>query len=93
MKISKTKDNNWIKQTSILSQALPFMQRYTGKNITVKYGGSAMGKKNLSANFAKDIVLLKQVGINPIVVHGGGPRIKIMLDKLKVKSSFVDVLG
>ena len=92
IKISETKVGEWLKQTSILSQALPFMQRYTGKNITVKYGGSAMGEKNLSANFAKDIVLLKQVGIDPIVVHGGGPRIKVMLDKLKVKSSFVDGL-
>ena len=92
VKISKTNNKEWIKQASILSQALPFMQRYTGKNITIKYGGSAMGEDNLSASFAKDIALLKQVGINPVVVHGGGPRIKIMLDRLKVKSSFVDGL-
>ena len=92
IKISETKDDDWIKQTSILSQALPFMQRYAGKNITIKYGGSAMGEDKLSSSFAKDIVLLKQVGINPIVIHGGGPRIKKMLDRLKVKSSFVDGL-
>ena len=92
IKISETKGGDWLKQTSILSQALPFMQRYAGKNITIKYGGSAMGEDKLSSSFAKDIVLLKQVGINPIVIHGGGPRIKKMLDRLKVKSSFVDGL-
>ena len=92
IKISETKGGDWFKQTSILSQALPFMQRYAGKNITIKYGGSAMGQDKLSSSFAKDIVLLKQVGINPIVIHGGGPRIKKMLERLKVKSSFVDGL-
>ena len=92
IKISETKGGDWLKQTSILSQALPFMQRYAGKNITIKYGGSAMGEDKLSSSFAIDIVLLKQVGINPIVIHGGGPRIKKMLDRLKVKSSFVDGL-
>ena len=92
IKISETKGGDWLKQTSILSQALPFMQRYAGKNITIKYGGSAMGEDKLSSSFARDIVLLKQVGINPIVIHGGGPRIRKMLDRLKVKSSFVDGL-
>ena len=92
IKISEAKGGDWFKQTSILSQALPFMQRYAGKNITIKYGGSAMGQDKLSSSFAKDIVLLKQVGINPIVIHGGGPRIKKMLERLKVKSSFVDGL-
>ena len=92
IKISETKGGDWLKQTSILSQALPFMQRYAGKNITIKYGGSAMGEDKLSSSFARNIVLLKQVGINPIVIHGGGPRIKKMLDRLKVKSSFVDGL-
>ena len=92
VKISNTNNKEWVKQASILSQALPFMQRYTGKNITIKYGGAAMGDGPLSASFAKDIALLKQVGINPVVVHGGGPRIKVMLDRLKVKSSFVDGL-
>ncbi len=91
MKISNTKDKDWMEQAKILSKALPFMQKYSGSCITVKYGGSAMNEE-LSENFAKDIVLLKQVGINPIVVHGGGPRIKKMLDKLRVKSSFIDGL-
>ncbi|MAI28642.1 MAG: acetylglutamate kinase [Pelagibacteraceae bacterium TMED124] len=92
IKISETKGGDWLKQTSILSQALPFMQRYAGKNITIKFGGAAMGEDKLSSSFARDIVLLKQVGINPIVIHGGGPRIRKMLDRLKVKSSFVDGL-
>ena len=92
VKISNTNDNEWIKQASILSKALPFMQRYAGKSITIKFGGAAMGENLLSSSFAKDIVLLKQVGINPIVVHGGGPRIKNMLERLKLKSSFVDGL-
>ena len=92
MKISRTKNKDWLKQASILSQALPFMQRYSGKNITIKFGGAAMGESKLSSSFAKDIELLKQVGISPVVVHGGGPRIKRMLDRLKVKSNFVNGL-
>ena len=91
-KISKTNETDWVKQATILSQALPFMQKYSKKNITIKFGGAAMGESTLSLSFAKDIVLLKQVGINPIIVHGGGPRIKKMLERLKVKSSFVDGL-
>ena len=87
-KISKTDDQEWLKQATILSKALPFMQKYSNKNITIKFGGSAMGESKLSISFAKDIVLLKQVGINPLIVHGGGPRIKKMLDRLNVKSSF-----
>ena len=91
-KISKTKESEWFKQASILSKALPFMQNYNMKNITIKLGGAAMGDKELSASFAKDIVLLKQVGINPLIVHGGGPRIKEMLEKLKVKTTKIDGL-
>ena len=92
IKVSKSNNSDLLNQTSILSQALPFMQKYAGKNVTIKFGGSAMGKDKLSSSFAKDIVLLKQVGINPIVVHGGGPRIGKMLERLKVKSSFIDGL-
>ncbi len=91
-KISKTDEKEWIKQATILSKALPYMQKYSSKNITVKLGGSAMGHPNLSMNFAKDITLLKQVGINPLIVHGGGPIIKSVLDKFNVKSEFVDGL-
>ena len=92
VKISKTKIEEWVNQASTLSQALPYMQKYNGKSITVKFGGAAMGEKELSSSFSKNIVLLKQVGINPVVVHGGGPRIKVMLDRLKVKSSFINGL-
>ena len=92
VKISKTKIEEWINQASTLSQALPYMQKYNGKSITVKFGGAAMGEKELSSSFSRNIVLLKQVGINPVVVHGGGPRIKVMLDRLKVKSSFINGL-
>ena len=91
-KISKNSAIDWMKKTSILSQALPFMQKYSGKNLTIKFGGSAMGVNQLYSSFAKDIVLLKQVGINPIVIHGGGPKIKKMLDRLKVQSKFVNGL-
>jgi acetylglutamate kinase len=76
----------------ILSEALPFMQRYDEEVVVVKYGGNAMVEPSLARRFASDIVLLKQCGINPIVVHGGGPQINRMLDKLQVKSDFVDGL-
>ncbi len=92
MKFSKTNTKDIINQATILSKALPFMQRYSGKSITVKFGGAVMGEEKLTNSFAKDIVLLKQVGINPVVVHGGGPKIKKMLDKLGVKSNFVNGL-
>jgi acetylglutamate kinase len=75
-----------------LSEALPYMRRYAGKTFVVKYGGHAMGDENLAALFARDVVLLKQVGINPIVVHGGGPQIGQMLERLKIKSTFVQGL-
>ena len=76
----------------ILSQALPFMRRYAGGTIVVKYGGHAMGDYNLASLFANDIVLLKQVGVHPIIVHGGGPQIGEALDRMKIHSSFVDGL-
>jgi acetylglutamate kinase len=76
----------------ILSEALPFMKRYAGRTVVVKYGGHAMGEEHLFHLFARDVVLLKQVGMNPVVVHGGGPQIGRMLDRLKIKSTFVDGL-
>jgi acetylglutamate kinase len=79
-------------KAAVLSEALPYMRRYAGKTIVVKYGGHAMGDATLGDSFARDIVLLKQVGINPIVVHGGGPQIGQMLDRLKIKSDFIDGL-
>lgn len=75
-----------------LSEALPFMRRYSGATFVIKYGGHAMGDAELSQLFARDIVLLRQVGVNPVVVHGGGPQIARMLERLKIKSEFVDGL-
>lgn len=75
-----------------LTEALPYMQRYAGQVFVVKYGGHAMGDPEAARDFAEDIVLLKAVGINPVVVHGGGPQIGAMLKKLGVESAFVDGL-
>lgn len=75
-----------------LAAALPYMKRYARQTIVVKYGGHAMGEMDAARNFARDIALLKQVGINPIVVHGGGPQIGEMLKRLKIKSEFIDGL-
>ena len=75
-------------QARLLAQALPYMQRYENKTIVVKYGGAAMGNPALAQAFARDIALLKQSGVNPIVVHGGGPQIGEMLTKLGIKSEF-----
>lgn len=79
-------------KAAILSEALPYMRRYAGKTFVVKYGGHAMGDEAIQRSFAEDMVLLKQVGINIVVVHGGGPQIGAMLDRLKIKSSFIDGL-
>src|SRR6266478_9680195 len=79
-------------KAAVLSEALPYMRRYAGKTILVKYGGHAMGDEAIADSFARDIVLLKQVGIDPIVVHGGGPQIGQMLNRLAIKSEFVDGL-
>ncbi|PKQ07752.1 MAG: acetylglutamate kinase [Alphaproteobacteria bacterium HGW-Alphaproteobacteria-11] len=77
-----------LERARVLSEALPFMQRYDKRTVVVKYGGHAMGDEALGAEFARDIVLLKQSGINPIVVHGGGPQIGAMLTRLGIKSEF-----
>ncbi|HRW60898.1 MAG: acetylglutamate kinase [Rhodospirillales bacterium] len=82
----------WLEQARTLSEALPFMRRYAGATFVIKYGGHAMGDAALAAGFARDVVLLRQVGINPVVVHGGGPQIGRMLDRLRIKSEFVDGL-
>lgn len=75
-------------QARILAEALPYMQRYAGATIVIKYGGHAMGDPELADQFARDIVLLKQSGMNPVVVHGGGPQIQAMLERLGIKSEF-----
>ncbi len=75
-------------QAQILAEALPYMQRYDGATVVVKYGGHAMGEEQLARDFARDIVLLEQTAINPVVVHGGGPQIEAMLKKVGVQSQF-----
>src|SRR5580698_10547086 len=79
-------------QAHVLAQALPFLRRYAGATIVVKYGGHAMGEEHLAEAFGRDIALLKQVGVNPVVVHGGGPQINAMLKRLTIQSTFIDGL-
>jgi acetylglutamate kinase len=79
-------------QAQILAEALPYMQRYDEATVVVKYGGHAMGAEHLAREFARDIVLLEQTAINPVVVHGGGPQIEAMLKRVGVKSQFADGL-
>ncbi|RTR03378.1 acetylglutamate kinase [Halomonas nitroreducens] len=74
----------------VLSEALPYIQRFSGKTVVVKYGGNAMTEDTLIDSFARDMVLMKEVGINPVVVHGGGPQIGDLLEKLKIESRFVN---
>jgi len=82
----------WLAKAGLLTEALPYMRQHAGKVIVVKYGGHAMGDAALSEAFARDIVLLKQVGLNPVIVHGGGPQIGSMLKRLEIESEFVDGL-
>ncbi len=86
------KDTVFTAQTTahVISSALPYIQRFAGKTIVVKYGGNAMVDELLQVSFARDIVLMQAVGLNPIVVHGGGPQIGDLLDQLGIESSFVD---
>jgi acetylglutamate kinase len=79
-------------QARILSEALPHMQRYDEEIIVIKYGGHAMGREDTARDFARDVVLLEQAAINPVVVHGGGPQIEAMLKRLGIKSEFADGL-
>jgi acetylglutamate kinase len=81
-----------VAKATVLAEALPYMRRYAGRTIVVKYGGHAMGDSTSGDWFARDVVLLKQVGINPIVVHGGGPQIAQMLQRLGIQSTIVDGL-
>ncbi len=93
MKLKQLKTpESWLRTARIVSEALPYLTRFTGATFVVKYGGHAMGDNVLAETFARDIVLMKQVGINPIVVHGGGPQIGKMLERLKIQSEFVDGL-
>ena len=85
-------DQTGLAKAETLIEALPYLQRYAGRTFVVKYGGHAMGDPELARDFAEDVVLLKAVGINPVVVHGGGPQIGAMLKKLGVETRFVDGL-
>ena len=79
-----------INVAQVLSEALPYIQRFTGKTIVVKFGGNAMIDEDLKNSFARDIVMMKLVGMNPVVVHGGGPQIGDLLTKLNIESHFVN---
>ncbi len=85
-------DKSALAKAEVLTEALPYMQRYAGATFVIKYGGHAMGDPAAARDFADDVVLMKAVGINPVVVHGGGPQIGAMLEKLGVETSFVDGL-
>lgn len=87
-----SRESDPIQQAATLAGALPYLRRYAGDTIVVKYGGHAMNNSDLAKTFGSDIGLLKLVGINPVVVHGGGPQINRMLERLHVKSEFVDGL-
>ncbi|MGR3636381.1 MAG: acetylglutamate kinase [Shimia sp.] len=82
-------NRDWIATARTLSQALPYLQRYAGAIVVIKLGGHAMGSDEAMEDFARDVVLMRHVGINPVVVHGGGPMINAMLERLEIKSDFV----
>jgi acetylglutamate kinase len=92
MSTNETFDPALLAKAETLTEALPYMQRYAGETFVVKYGGHAMGDPEAAHDFAEDVVLLKAVGINPIVVHGGGPQIGAMLKASGIESRFVDGL-
>ncbi|WP_324753146.1 acetylglutamate kinase [Roseovarius sp. Pro17] len=88
----KQRDMNrdWISTARTLSEALPYLQRYDDAIVVIKFGGHAMGDDDAMETFARDVVLMRQVGVNPVIVHGGGPMINEMLEKLAIKSNFVN---
>jgi len=88
----KTRDMNrdWIATAATLNSALPYLQRYDGAIVVIKLGGHAMGSDEAMESFARDVVLMRQVGVNPVIVHGGGPMINAMLGKLDIQSEFVN---
>ncbi len=83
---------HWLRTAETLAEALPYLRQFSGRTFVIKYGGHAMGNDKLARDFARDVVLIKQVGINPVIVHGGGPQIGSMLDDLGIESQFVDGL-
>ena len=90
METSVAHTRDWIATARTLSEALPYLRRYDGATIVIKFGGHAMGDDAAMADFARDIVLMKQCKVNPVVVHGGGPMINDMLKRLDIRSEFVD---
>lgn len=90
--LSESDQAYFIHKASTLVEALPYIREHSGKNIVIKYGGHAMGDKQLAQSFSKDIGLLKEVGINPIVVHGGGPQIGEILKNKNIKNNFIEGL-
>ena len=86
----QTMNRDWIATARTLNEALPYLQRYEGATVVVKFGGNAMGDQDEMASFARDIVLMRQVGVNPVVVHGGGPMINEMLKRVGVESEWVN---
>ena len=89
MKKQTAMNRDWIATARTLSEALPYLQRYDGATVVIKFGGNAMGDDDAMDSFARDIALMQHVGVNPVVVHGGGPMINEMLAKLGVTSQFV----
>ena len=83
-------NRDWISTAQTLSQALPYLQRYADATVVIKLGGHAMGSDAAMDEFARDVALMRQVGVNPVVVHGGGPMINDMLGRLNIKSDFVN---
>ena len=79
-----------IEVAEVLTEALPYIQKHTGKTIVIKYGGNAMTDVSLQSSFARDVVLMKQIGLNPVIVHGGGPQIGRLLERVGIKSEFID---
>jgi len=92
MIVVKNQKEKLQKKAATLVEALPYMRKYNGEIFVIKYGGHAMGDAKLARQFAADVTLLQQVGINPVIVHGGGPQIGEMLDRLAIKSEFIDGL-
>ena len=90
--LSESDQAYFIHKASTLVEALPYIRQHSGKNIVIKYGGHAMGDKKIAESLSKDIGLIKEVGINPIVVHGGGPQIGEMLNKKNINSNFIEGL-
>ena len=90
MKKQDAMNRDWIATASTLSSALPYLQRYDGAVVVIKFGGHAMSTDEAMDSFARDVVLMQQVGVNPVIVHGGGPMINAMLDKLDIQSEFVN---